>query len=131
MTLRQSNVISYSCHVKIHHAKLGVPKSSVPDTLRFILYTTGISSLLPTCVAAGNIFANDIQAFVHGPPSSQLLLVARIQSFTDCQHFWMSSNQLNRFSSPLNLWVALHKPSIIITILKFIVYESADMQLVK
>jgi len=36
--------------------------------------------------------SDDVQACVHGPPSSLLLLIARIQSLTNCLHSWMSSN---------------------------------------
>jgi len=50
-------------------------------SLSFIRLTSP-SSLLPSCGAAGHLFADDVQAFVHDPPSSQLLLVARIQSLT-------------------------------------------------
>jgi hypothetical protein len=74
--------------------KLGVPQGSVLGPLLFILYTADILSLLPPSKAAGHLFADDVQAFVHGPPSSQLILVERIQSLSNSLHFWMSSNRL-------------------------------------
>ena len=92
-------IITNNSRTQWVHAKLGVPLGSVLGPLLFILYTADISSLsYQVCGAAGHLFADDVQSFVHFHlrwRSSQLLLVARIQSLTNCLHSWMSSNRLN------------------------------------
>ena len=92
---RTHMIISGESRTKWIHVKLGVPQGSVLGPLLFILYTAEISSLFPLSGASGHLFADDVQAFVHGSPSSQLLLVERIQSLSNSLHSWMSSNRLS------------------------------------
>jgi hypothetical protein len=68
---------------------------SVLGPLLFILYTADIRFLFPLSGATGHLFADDVQAFVHGSPASQLHLVDRIQSLSKSLHSWMSSNRLS------------------------------------
>ena len=42
--------------------------------------------------ATGHLFADDVQAYVHGPPSSQLLLDSKIELLSNDLNSWMSSN---------------------------------------
>ena len=79
------------------------PKGSVLGPLVFILYTADISSLFPKHSASGHPFAYNVQAYVHGPPSSQLLLASKINDLSHELHLWMSSNRLSLNSSKTQL----------------------------
>src|SRR6218665_1859386 len=45
--------------------------------------------------SSGHFYADDVQAFVHGPPSDQLALIGRIDALSLEMHLWMSSNRLS------------------------------------
>src|SRR6218665_2497346 len=45
--------------------------------------------------SSGHLYADDVQAFVHGPPSDQLTLTGRIDALSQDLHLWMSSNRLS------------------------------------
>src|ERR1043165_459292 len=52
------------------------------------------NSLVIRQSASGHLFADDVQAFVHGPPVNQLVLSQFIESLSSDLHCWMSSNRL-------------------------------------
>src|SRR6218665_2623550 len=53
--------------------------------------------------ATGHLFADDVQAYVHGPPSSQLLLASKIELLSNDLNSWMSSNRLSLNSAKTQL----------------------------
>jgi hypothetical protein len=73
---------------------LGVPQGSVLGPILYILFTADITSVLAKHSSTGHLYADDIQALVHGPSTDQVLLVTRIQSLCIDLHDWMLSNRL-------------------------------------
>ena len=62
-----------------------------------------IPTLFSEYSATGHLFADDIQAYVHGPPSSQLLLASKIGLLSNDLNSWMSSNRLSLSSAKTQL----------------------------
>ena len=84
---------------------LGVPQGSVFSPLLLILYTADIPTLFPRQSATGHLFADDVQAYAHEPPSSQLLLASKIDLLSKELNIWMSSNWLTlNFSKTQLIW---------------------------
>ena len=75
---------------------------SVLGPLLFILYTADILSLSPKHSASVHLFADDVQAYVHFPPS-QLLLASKIDDLSYELHLWISYNRLSLNSSKTQL----------------------------
>ena len=96
---RSQMIISGNSRSKWVPVVLGVPQGSVLGPLLFILFTADITSLIPRHSATGHLFADDVQAYVHGPPSAQLILAGRIEALSQDLHLWMSSNRLSLNSS--------------------------------
>ena len=77
--------------------------------MRTLFLSTGLLTLLliPTLFskysATGHLFADDVQAYVHGPPSSQLLLASKIELLSNDLNSWMSSNRLSLNSAKTQL----------------------------
>jgi len=72
-----------------------VPQGSVLGLFLFILYTADIPSLFTNHPATGHLFADDVQAFVHRPPSAQLLVTSQIDAHSQDPHICMSSNRFS------------------------------------
>ena len=53
-----------------------------PFSHLFILFTANITSLIPSHSATDHLFAEDVQAYVHGPSSASLMVAGRIQALT-------------------------------------------------
>src|SRR6218665_2251854 len=63
--------------------------------LLYLLYTADIPAIFSKHSSSGHLYADDAQAFVHGPPSDQLALTGRIDALSQDLHLWMSSNRLS------------------------------------
>src|SRR6218665_216920 len=66
--------------------------------------TADIPSLFPKHSASGHLVVNYLQAYVHGPPFSQLLLTSKTHYLSHELHLSMSSNRLSLNSKTQLLW---------------------------
>src|SRR6218665_4061239 len=62
-----------------------------------------IPTLFSKYSATDHLFADDVQAYVHGLPSSQLLLASKIELLSNDLNSWMSSNRLTLNSAKTQL----------------------------
>src|SRR6218665_2847681 len=69
----QSLVLSFTCYIK----------------------PADIPAIFSKHSSSGHLYADDVQAFVHGPPSDQLALTGRIDVLSQDLHLWMASNRLS------------------------------------
>src|SRR6218665_3079435 len=100
---RTQMIVSGESRTSLVPIFLGVPQGSGLGPLLFILYTADISTLFSKYSATGHLFDDDVQAYVHGPPSSQLLLASKIELLSNDLNSWMSSNRLSLNSAKTQL----------------------------
>ena len=87
---------SENLNILVVLVKYGVPQGSVLELrpLLYLLYTAEIPAIFSKHSSSGHIYADDVQAFVHGPSSDQLGLFGRNDALSQELHLWMSSSQL-------------------------------------
>ena len=54
------------------------PRGSILGPLLYIIYTSGLSTLLAETGAKGQLYADDIQAYIHCRPSNASLVVGEM-----------------------------------------------------
>src|SRR6218665_23357 len=82
---------SRSCWVP---ALFGVPKGSVLGPLLYILYTADIGSLMQSCGLLHQLYADDIQAYIHCNAADAVASVGLMCSAIDALSRWMAPNHL-------------------------------------
>src|ERR1043165_7369317 len=72
LTGRTQRIILGDTRTSWVEVKFGVPQGSVLGPHLFILYIADITSLFTKHSVTGHLYADDVQAFGHAPPSEQL-----------------------------------------------------------
>ena len=72
----------------------GLPQGSVLAPLLFVLYTSDLGAIFQRFGISSHQFADDTQAFMHGPASSAVHMVERLLEASSALDAWLSSNRL-------------------------------------
>ena len=72
----------------------GLPQGSVLAPLLFVLYTSDLGAIFQLYGVSSHQFADDTQALLHGPASSAVQMVERLQEASSAVDTWLSSNRL-------------------------------------
>src|SRR6218665_1573853 len=75
-------------------APYGLPQGSILGQLLYIICTSGLSTLLAETGAQGQLYADDIQAYIHCRPANASLVVGETGHVLGKLETWMSSNRL-------------------------------------
>ena len=75
-------------------APLGVPQGSVLGPLLYLLYTADVCSLLTSQGLLHQLFADDVQAYIHTHSADAVATVSQMCLTMDVLSSWMASNRL-------------------------------------
>src|SRR6218665_2696297 len=70
----------------------GLPKGSVLAPLLYIIYTSDLGPLLTGCALLGQLYADDVQAYLHCLVSDAMAAIQAMTLATSALVAWMSSN---------------------------------------
>jgi hypothetical protein len=94
LTDRSVSVVFGSTRSPWAHIPYGLPQGSVLAPLLFILYTSDLAGVLSPLGVLSHQYADDTQAFLHGPASSAARMVEQILEASSALDLWLSSNRL-------------------------------------
>src|SRR6218665_3059082 len=75
-------------------APYGLPQGSVLGPLLYIIYTSDIAALLASYSALAQLYADDVQTYLHCSPSDAIATTRVMSSIMRALETWMSSNRL-------------------------------------
>ena len=82
--------------LRIHaQAPYGLPQGSILGSLLYIIYTSGIASLLASHAMLAQLYADDVHDYQHCLASDALVTVSAISRTMEALGSWMMSSRLH------------------------------------
>jgi hypothetical protein len=94
LTDRSVSVVFGSTRSSWAHLPYRLPQGSVLAPLLFILYTSDLAGVLGPLGVLSHQYADDTQAYLHGPANTADVMVERILEASAALDRWLSSNRL-------------------------------------
>src|SRR6218665_868259 len=83
----------------------GLPQGSVLAPLLYIIYTSELGPLLVDCALLGQLYVDDVQAYLHCLASDAMAVIRAMTLTTGALVSWMSSNRLLNPSKTQYIWL--------------------------